>query len=353
MEKAYGGGTERIAGSFSGMWANIKEQTKYAMGVLFKPLFKELERDVLPSVGRFGEEWVKVLTNNEMSAEDKWKETKELFNTYLRPIWDEFIYYMNEKDIPGLIGGVIDDALPIVAEKGVDLGEKFVAKMFEGWKNADLETQLITAFLLFGRFGLLSTIAGVFGRIGAAAVGAMVASMKTTAAGKEAMAIVAQAGTLIGSALGAAVQAAWLLGLPLLVTFILSELGNEIDRQLGGGNKKLSDLGKAGEPIAESLRTDKSVIDDVKDIISGIKNLNFTGGNPVGPLGHRQSGGTALGSGPYVVGEHGPELAWLPGGSRIDHKVGGEIVLHNYMVMDGRVASKSVARYNADQLARR
>jgi tape measure domain-containing protein len=48
MEKEFGGATKRSAQTFSGMWANIKEQAAYNAGLVFQPLFVVLRDKVFP-----------------------------------------------------------------------------------------------------------------------------------------------------------------------------------------------------------------------------------------------------------------------------------------------------------------
>lgn len=80
----------------------------------------------------------------------------------------------------------------------------------------------------------------------------------------------------------------------------------------------------------------------------------------VGAIGHvlgfGASGGTVMQTGPYVVGEKGPEVVHLNAGSNIipnDRAFGRELVTVPVVVqMDGKVVAQTVARVVADHKAR-
>jgi hypothetical protein len=86
---------------------------------------------------------------------------------------------------------------------------------------------------------------------------------------------------------------------------------------------------------------------------------------PPGHPGRRQSGGPVTSSGPYVVGEIGPELLYLPGGSSVipNNQISQHLSLSGMMgegrpivvqvMLDRRVLATAVAQANQDYLARK
>jgi hypothetical protein len=66
-----------------------------------------------------------------------------------------------------------------------------------------------------------------------------------------------------------------------------------------------------------------------------------------------QEGGYVTAPGVFTVGEAGPENVYLPVGTAVTpHQGGGgETVIHNYLVVDGRVLAQAVARAGQQQLA--
>jgi hypothetical protein len=66
----------------------------------------------------------------------------------------------------------------------------------------------------------------------------------------------------------------------------------------------------------------------------------------------RAMGGPVQSSSPYIVGERGPELFVPDVSGNIKPSLGG-LTLHNYMILDGRITAKSVAKHNLNELARR
>lgn len=71
------------------------------------------------------------------------------------------------------------------------------------------------------------------------------------------------------------------------------------------------------------------------------------GPNPfAGSAAFQAEGGVTRRPGLSWVGERGPELLTLPRGARVDPLPAGphEIVIHNYMVVDGKIAARSINR---------
>ena len=65
-----------------------------------------------------------------------------------------------------------------------------------------------------------------------------------------------------------------------------------------------------------------------------------------------QQGGIVTGSGMFTVGEAGKENVYLPTGTAVTPSgTGGDIVVHNYLVVDGQIMAQAVSRAASRQLA--
>lgn len=97
-------------------------------------------------------------------------------------------------------------------------------------------------------------------------------------------------------------------------------------------------------------------------VITGVVSKIAHPGSLIPSFPRFATGGTMVTAGMALVGERGPELVHLPGGSRVqplDHstpdEAGGsrEITLHNNVYLDSKLVARSVAKAVADEGARR
>lgn len=161
MDKEYGNGTAKMAKSFDGMWANIKEQTKFTLGELVRPLFNFLEKDAFPAFQKFSEEVVGVISSKHMTDEAKWNRIKQLAEYHFGPLVDIIKRKVESADIPGKIGDALDAAIPIIMEKGTQLAGKAAGSFWTAWKHASLATKLFTGWLLLAKFNVFGTMATI------------------------------------------------------------------------------------------------------------------------------------------------------------------------------------------------
>jgi hypothetical protein len=272
----------------------------------------------------------------------------DLFNDRFGDILDDLGATIRAADIPEKVGSGMAYAIPKVADAFVSAAPGIAWSFLDAWLHADAWTKLLTFVAIAGKFGM-------FGKVGRSVAGPFVEGFVAGMGGKAAQEKLTTAGTAAGKVFGPAFAAGALLGLGLLI----SEL-----------NKKLHEQEWYHPPGGKDSFWDRLVpkTDNLKDFLLGTGGprtkykpsdlwndiAGFFGSGPKKrQAGMRQSGGTALGAGPYVVGESGPELAWLPSGSRIESSVGGVVEVNVYPVLDGKILSRSVARVNADALARR
>jgi tape measure domain-containing protein len=159
MNTEYEHGTAKMAKTFDGQLANIKEQSKFVLGTLMEPLFHSLEDEVFPALGEFGDKWQKVMSDSTKTSEEKWYETKQLANTYLKPIVSDIGKWIEKEDIPGKIGDALDTALPIIMDKGTKLAKEAAKRFLQAWLHASLATKLFTGWLLLAKFGVFGRLA--------------------------------------------------------------------------------------------------------------------------------------------------------------------------------------------------
>ena len=94
---------------------------------------------------------------------------------------------------------------------------------------------------------------------------------------------------------------------------------------------------------------------------STIENLAAKAANKLtfGLVGHKQEGGPVTQTGPYLVGEAGPEVVTLTRGSTVipNHQLGalagGGATIHTHVYLDRKQIALAVGRYTSDQQKRR
>jgi tape measure domain-containing protein len=345
MEKDFGGSTSKMAKTFDGQLANIKESSKYVLGTLFMPLFKTLENKVFPNVAKFGSAWQKVLENNNMTAEQKWRRTKQLAQIFLEPLVRDFGKWIDKMDIPGKVTMALDKALPVLGDKATELAQKGAWIFVKAWWHANAWTKIFVLWMFLGKMGLWKTL-------GTMAAERFVAKFAATSTGAAATAKVAGAGTTLGGKFGAAFSAA---AGPLAVIGITAYLDVELNKWIkkqswwkppGGKDSFWDNL------IPDTLLPKKTKGNEDKswgDIIRNgplAKALFPSASRDYDP---RFDGPILRDRGPKRPEIFAPHIGGFPRKPKIESK----IELHNYVMLDGKVASKSVAKVNSDKQARK
>lgn len=359
MEKDFGGATDMMATTFNGMLANIRESVKFSMGILFKPLFNYLEKDVMPMVQGFGNAWSKVMQDNTLTSEQKWKKTKELAHEWLGTIWDDIKYQFEQIDFGSLLGKALNTAMPVLANAMGGFGAKMVGAFIKGWWESDIWGKLfLTAMFLkyiagwkaiFGTLGI--RLGKVLGKKAAEkAAGEMVAGEQLTLFGNAGE----KAGGKWGRRFGAAAMAAFVLTMqPDIQNWMTKNVYDPLRKAVGEKPKK-----KEG-----------NIWSDIKRDVTHPLKLGQDFWKETGrELDHVRLIGKFL-TKPFWSGGHGRELAPAPAphlqpgqpnfptyrgvGKYNPYVPAMPIVVHNNLYLDGKIVSKSVAKHNFNERARK
>lgn len=333
MDKEYGNGTAKMAKSFDGMWANIKEQTKFTLGELVRPLFNFLEKDAFPAFQKFSEEVVGVISSKHMTDEAKWNRIKQLAEYHFGPLVDIIKTKISDADIPGKIGDALDAAIPIVMEKGTQLAGKMASHFWTAWKHASLATKLFTGWLLLSKFG-------IFGRMGTIAAEHFMRKWLAgltagTAASAAEGGVIAGLGTTMGTVIGVAAGYAFIDN---FMPKVESALVKAMEATGIPGAKTAGNIGKWLAQHGSMALNPRAVQRDILGHKRGTQIPGRAPGRLVGPA------------------------AFMPGvtpGSLLDRpalpptRLKGIIEIHNTVEVDGRQMSKTVKRHQADLKARK
>lgn len=352
MEKDFGGSTQKMANTFDGQLANLRESMKYTLGILFKPLFDSLNKDVFPVLGYFGDEVVKTMTDASLTSDEKFKKIKESADWWLMPIWDDFKGELEKVDWNEVVSSTADTLGPLLGSAFSSLGKGAAKALWGGFKEADWGGKAFMATLLVSKLGLWGPLFGGLGKLLGSRMGKKIArEAAATMVGEQALEKMGTAGATmgnrVGSRAGKVAGAAMVLGL----TAAIVNWAPDIDKYL---RKK---VGLGPSPGKTQNKKDRSIIDWEKDQLTEQfaatkRILGKVFRRPKMPWEHRQFGGPVQANKPYQVGEKGPELFVPNMSGNIKPSLGG-MTLHNYMMLDGRVAAQSVAKHNFSEMARR
>jgi len=353
MEERFGGATEDMSQTFAGQWANIKETAKYNAGVLFKPLFMELKSHVFPAISTFSGEWIKVLENNRLTAKQKWQATGRLFEVYLKPQIEQWGSWIEQADIPGKFFTVLDQVLPIMMDGFAGMAPRVAESFLNAFLEADAWTQVLTVGLLAAKFGMFSKVGGLV-------VDPFMTGFGTAMGGKKGQERIKTMGGRFGTKFGAAAGPMMVLGMLPFLTDLTKKIRDVINE---AANKKKYNK-KETRPPWDPTGPNASVGPGWGDIWNwlkgkeGGKSKKTIFGIPFGA-----SGGPIGANKPMIVGEEGPELFMpklagtiIPNNLAMPSLAGAgnrEIVVNSTLLLDGKVAARSVSRHNANVMARR
>ena len=336
MEKEYDNGTAKMAETFDGMWANIKEQSKFTLGTLMQPLFESLKADVFPAIQTFSSELVDVLDSKHMTDEAKWNRIKQLAEYHFGPIADTMMEKIKKADIPGKLMDALDAALPVIMEKGGDLAWEAAKSFLSSWKDADLATKLFVGWLVLAKFNVFGTLA---------TMGAEIFMRRW----RRKMAVEAAADTAMGG-VGGTLGKKFARGFGIAaVALIALEIAPAISKEL----QKI-------DPTGIMARYSGSqgwgrLWHDATDWTKGRLSPEQQQKNPFAPRSakqrHGQMGGFPQGAfpGSVTTGPYNP----LMGPALPPTRLKGVIENHVTVELDGREIGKSVKKRQADLKARR
>jgi tape measure domain-containing protein len=361
MEKDFGGSTQKMATTFDGQLANIRESTKYTLGILFKPLFDYLNKDMFPVLGYFGDEVVKTMTDASLTSDQKFKKIKESADFWLMPIWDDFKNEMAKVDWANVVSQTADKLAPFLGNAFSMLGKGAGKALWGGFKQSDMWGKSLIAALVISKMGLWGPIFGGLGKALGKKFGKQVAAEAAAkAASGQALGQLEASGSKAGGRWGKA----FAVGAAAFLLYEFYDKGPEWSAKIAeflGVDKKKTRKHWVDTKNPKTGKTEKGLINP-KFYIDIPRNVWETLTLPLHPqrhrkwdkgkVVHRQHGGPTLAGNPYMVGESGPEL-FVPGmGGNIRPSLGG-MTLHNYLVIDGRVAAQTVAKHNFSEMARR
>lgn len=345
MNKDFGGMTEKMSKTFDGQLANLKESAKYSLGTLFMPLFKTLEKQVFPQLNLFNTHLVGILGDSSKTAEEKWREIKELWNAWILPMFQEWGRELEKWDIGKKIGDALDAAMPVIMPIFADIGKKALKAMFDAWMGADTWTKFFTGAILFSKLIGFKTL---FGGIGTLAAKAFLKKWGAAVATEEALAGMEAKGGLAGGRWGKGFGALAAAGAILIIgdqvnKWLTSQpwyqkMIRDVDKKVGAKHGQVSTFIKGitpGNPIQTAKSMGKSFT-DVYDLWTDLMK------DP------SEKGGWKVPKGATVK----PNLPMLQPTMARPSLAGG-ITIHNYTVLDSRIVSKSVTKHAANEQARK
>lgn len=356
MEKDFGGSTQKMATTFDGQLANIRESTKYTLGILFKPLFYYLERDAFPSLKTFGDDVVATMTDASLTSDQKFKAIKDAADFWLMPIWDDFKEAFNKVEWGTEIAAFTNKVSPPLMNAMGKLGAGATKEFFKGWLASDIWGKLFGALLVAKIVGFSNVFAGI-GKIAGKAMGKKVAAeVATEMVAGEAAANLGSAGSkggsIIGRAAGKTAGVALIAGMTLALINWAPDLDDWLRKKTGlkptGGKDNRHQ--KETNMFKKAWAWERDWFSDQGGAAGRVLGKIFR--KPKLPWQHRQFGGPVQANAPYMVGESGPELFMPNMSGNIKPSLGG-MTLHNYLMLDGRVAAQTVAKHNFSEMARR
>jgi tape measure domain-containing protein len=353
MEKEFGGATSRMATTFDGQLANIRESAKFSLGVLFKPLFIELEKRVFPALSMFGDHATAVMQDSDLTNKEKWRRISDMAKAWLLPIWNDWMDKLDEMKIGEKIGKLLEQATPVVAEKMGKLASEAIKQFGIAWWNSGVWGKLFLTSIFLSKvpgwknlFGWAGTAAGKkFGRNAAASTVATEQLSLFGASGTK-------AGNKWGKAAGLAGGAMMSAGIILAVGETLVQVNKWIKEQdwyKPPGGKD----GFADSLIVDSLMPKKPKGKEKQswwEIIRGgpaaqalfpthKKDERF---DPL-PKGLPSPSADAP-----KLGAHSPFATTTLGRTKL-----GSLTINNYTVLDKRIVAKSVATHNFNEMSRK
>lgn len=304
----------KMGDTFSGQLATMGENAKYTAGIVFKPLFDLLGKDVFPWLNKIGmsiQSWaagggMKQVGDQAARFFDALKPAAPFLQNVLIPLAQGF-------------GKAFLDAAPSIG-KALNVGLKVLGAVSQVLGFIGKQAQPLGA--VFRTVGYA---------IGVAFTLPVHVLKETYRFGKMAI------DALPGLATGAVnVAKGAFTGVVDFFEARINDLIGIIDKAIDAYNKIpiAPDIGRIGEVGAKPKGGPRPAM----------ANLGLSG--------HLAAGGPVIAGHPYEVGERGPEL-FVPGSSgSIKPNLGGFTVVVQSL-LDGRIVAQSTARHNASEMARK
>lgn len=353
MQKEYGGATKKQAKTFAGMLSNFKENARYTLGIMFKPLFNTLKKDVFPEMNNTLKDINRIWSLDMYSTGEKFTKTWEVVSTRFGPLVDKIKDKISSMDLGGKLMNAIDWALPKILDKMGAFAPKAAKAFVTAWWHAGIWAKLFT-------LGLISSKLGLFNILGSKAAARFGSAWETAAAGRLGGAgtktsKIGKAATLFGSFLGKTIGVAAAAYMAIEIAKSVPAL-NQYSGKKGWGElwKDLKHRAKqATDWVGSGSKNNRSPL--LGPAPKG-KAGPFGGAKPPGKMA---AGGWA--SGWNWVGERGPELVQLPRGSyvypsgQIPAPSLGGMSFHVTapIYLKGREIARAVATDQSDIMARR
>jgi len=161
----YKGAAAKQAKTFQGQIEKLHDYTERTLGTITEPLFKSLEKKVLPALVDISIELNKIFSDKNLDLAAKIDLSRAVIKRKLRPLVDEFSTWWEKNNV----GEKLDNAFSEFMNSAVRIaaeGAKHGAKSFvEAWLKADNWTKVISGAWILNKFGLTKPILDqLFGR---------------------------------------------------------------------------------------------------------------------------------------------------------------------------------------------
>jgi len=405
MRKDFGGMSKEQAKTFSGQLSTLKDNTVQMLGKMTKPLFNWLRDDAIPALNAALPGIQSFIQNAVGKLPGVFQAIKGGVSDFIdaikpaQPLWENVLWPLLKGFGMGIavsiIGG-IKVAVPVFKVLMVTLGA--VGKVLAPFKSVFQGIGMVIGFLAAGpilRF--LGAMKDTEGLLTVLKIAARVVEAPIRLIGKSFLFV---GGTLLklwlrfspvgillrklpgalgtaagafrsfaGGALGAIKGAAGkIVGLvegiaPKMLSAgkaLWTALARGFVNAVGSGLGFAADLGKAVANSAIGFLND-AIPNSIPVPLGPDISL------PDNPIPHLANGGVVRSSGRVLVGDAGPEVLSLPKGARVDPlprlgaalagagggSTGEDIVLHNYVELDGHVVTRTVERIARGKARRR
>jgi tape measure domain-containing protein len=308
MNKEYGGATQKQSQTFNGMLANLKEGAKYTLGIMFKPLFTALKKDVFPALNTTMGQIQSFWSDNALTTKQKIQFSIQSIRTYMGPLAAQIGQKIKEANLGKRLTDAIDYALPIIMDHIANAAPKAALAFATAWWHAGVWAKLFIALGLASKLGLFN----VLGRSAAEKFSSSYTktTVAETAGWKGKIKVGAtNFGMWLGRTIGIVAAGYMALeiakSIPALNQYSGKKGWGELWRDLKHRGSQLKDFvgsGPSGSKVA-----------GMGGIHQTTKPKAYRGLPSV--VGHQQSGGWA--SGWNIVGERGPELVKMPNRSYV------------------------------------
>jgi tape measure domain-containing protein len=140
MAKAASDNLKTIGGQWQLLTGNLQKDA----GALTSGLTKALERDVLPAANRAAQAINKIVNNNDLSDEEKWRQIRRTIVRELGPFADDIKDWIDRADIPEHLGEVIGSAGSAMAAGAAKAAPHAVKAFVDTWMASPMWVKLMS-----------------------------------------------------------------------------------------------------------------------------------------------------------------------------------------------------------------